>query len=245
MKSTQRNNGRNSRRGGESGNAFYIILVGVILFAALMFVFSRSSRQGSGNMTSRQAEIAADGMMDYAQALERGVDRVMRQGCSETQINFVTTLNPDYPDNPDAPADKSCNVFDPNGGAITALANASFPPGVRVRPSGGSSLTDIGTWDSNSVLGHQDLVVWIGPLTEATCRKLNTMTGFTGDPPSILSGQAWEFGAENAGSIWGGSMIELGALAGRNAGCVNETEAPMNGLHLAQGYEFYTVLLAR
>jgi hypothetical protein len=234
------------RRNSESGNAFYIILIGIVLFAALMYVFSRSARQGTGNLTSKEAEITADGIAEYAQALERGVERVMRNGCSESQINFVTPQNADYPDNADAPPDKSCNVFDPNGGAITALPNTAFPAGALVRPSGGSSLTDIGTWDPNNVYGHQDLVVWIGPLSEATCRRLNALSGFSGDPPDIGSGQAWEFGdAAGGGGIWGGSIMEIGTLAGHNAGCVHQKDVPMNDLHLAQGYEFYKVLLAR
>jgi hypothetical protein len=203
------------RRNSESGNAFYIILIGIILFAALMYVFSRSARQGTGSLTSKQSEISADGIAEYAQALERGVERVMRQGCSQDQINFVTALNADYPDNADAPADKSCNVFDPDGGAVTALPNAAFGPNVLVRPSGGSSLEGIGTWDPNSPNGHQDLVVWIGPLPEAVCTQLNKRSGFDQAPPEISGYEGREWG--NAG--WGGSIMPLGTLAGHNTGC--------------------------
>jgi hypothetical protein len=229
------------RRNNESGNLFYIILIGIVLFAALMYMFSRSARQGTGNLTAKQAELSADGVADYAQAVGRGVERVMRNGCSEGQINFVTTENAAYPDNSDAPADKSCNVFDLNGGAITALPNAAFPKGAVARPSGGSSLEKIGTWDAGSASGHQDLVLWIGPVSEDDCTRLNKRSGFTSTPPEISAGNAQEWG--NTG--WGTSVMTLGTLAGHNAGCVKIKSEGQPATSVQPGYQFYYVLWAR
>ena len=43
-------NNRQDRR-SESGNIFAIVMIGVVLFGALMYTFSRSAKQGDGNLT--------------------------------------------------------------------------------------------------------------------------------------------------------------------------------------------------
>ena len=98
-----------------SGNAFYIILLGVVLFAALMFVFTRGAKQGVTGMTTRQAQLAADDIMTFAQQVQRGVDRVYANDCPESQLNFDQSYDAGYT-NAAAPADKHCNIFDPAGG---------------------------------------------------------------------------------------------------------------------------------
>jgi hypothetical protein len=233
-------------RRGESGNVFAIVMVGVVLFGALMFTFSRSARQGDTNLSRKQAEIAASDIMSYAQRVERGVARVMSgdRGCSESYINFVTPLYPDYPDNADAPTDKSCNVFDAAGGGVKPLPASGFGTNVAVRPSGGSALTGIGT-SGASPDDHQDLVLWFSNIGSTLCSELNRRNGFDSAAPEVDNGQAWEFGVENAGNIWGGSIIDLGALSGHNAGCVHAGGTPMNDLHLSTGYHFYYVLWPR
>lgn len=230
----------------ESGNAFYIILIGVVLFAALMFVFAKNARQGSGNMTKKQAEMNADGIMDYAQTLNRAVSRLMQSGnCSETSINFVTPVAPDYPDNAMAPADKSCNVFDKAGGAVTAQQADTLGSGLKIRPSGGASFRDVGTWDATTAAAHQDLVVWFGPLTLDICNRLNTMGGYSGTPPAIATAEAWAFGQLVGGGNWGSSNLDTGALAGKDSGCLNVTDVPSSGNYLDKGYQFYYVLWSK
>lgn len=102
----------------QQGNIFIIILIGVILFGALGYTFSRSASKGTGNLTKQQAKIAAQEILSYAQLLEGAVDRVRRKGCSENEISFENNVVSGYT-NPNAPIDKSCHVFDDNGGKVS------------------------------------------------------------------------------------------------------------------------------
>ncbi|MGH6740332.1 MAG: hypothetical protein ACREDY_15130, partial [Bradyrhizobium sp.] len=181
---------------------------------------------------------------DYAQALDRAVSRVLSANCSESQISFENAVDTDYPANPDAPVDKSCNIFDPAGGALAPIKPDAILTGIKIRPTGGSSLKNIGTYDALAATGHQDMAVWFGPLTEDLCNQMNTMNGYTGAIPTAASVEAWEYGAVNAGSHWGTTIVDLGALSGKTDGCVI-VPAGGDAAHLAAGYQFYHVLMAR
>lgn len=65
-----------SKANTQSGNVFVIILVAVTLFAALMFTFSRTGSQDTGNLTKQQAKIIAQEILNYAQLVEGAVNRV-------------------------------------------------------------------------------------------------------------------------------------------------------------------------
>lgn len=102
----------------QGGNAFIIILVGIFLFGALMFTFTRSGQKGSGNLTKQQSKIAAQEILNYARLVEGAVDRVRRNGCSESEISFENAVSIFSYVNTNAPLDKSCHVFEPEGGKL-------------------------------------------------------------------------------------------------------------------------------
>ncbi|MEM9470109.1 MAG: hypothetical protein AAF988_08090, partial [Pseudomonadota bacterium] len=102
----------------QSGNVFILILAGIILFAALGFTFTRSVNKGTGNLSKQQAKIAAQEILNYARLVENAVDRVRRNGCSESEISFENNIESGY-ENTSAPIDNSCHIFNDNGGKIT------------------------------------------------------------------------------------------------------------------------------
>ena len=101
----------------QAGNVFVIILLGVFLFGSLMYMFSRNAQQGTGNLTKQQANIAAQEILNYARLVEGAVDRVRRNGCSETEISFANDVVPGYEHTP--PARDECKVFDDAGGKVS------------------------------------------------------------------------------------------------------------------------------
>lgn len=240
-------NNQPRRRYHESGNVFAIVMVGVVLFGALMYSFSRGAKQGDGNLTRKRVEVIASDILAYSQRLERGVARVMTRSCSENFISFETAAIADYPANADAPTDFSCHVFHPAGGGMSPLQEASFGiTGLDIRPSGGSALSGIGTHNAGDPAGHQDIVVWFSGLSVELCQELNRRMNFTGAIPTIPDSQAWEFGQELIpDEHFGGTNIDLGGLTGSNGGCVHRNGAPSNAFHLAEGYSFYYVLYPR
>ncbi len=237
----------NAHAHGQSGNVFAMVMIGVVLFGALMYTFSRSAKQGTGNLTSKKVEVLASDMIGYAQRLERGFNRAMSNGCSETFISFEVAAEPDFPANPDAPADFSCHVFNPAGGGISPVPEESFGiTGLDIRPSGGSALSGIGTHDAGNAEGHQDVVVWFSGIPAELCTELNKRMNFTAAIPVVTDSQAWEYGQELiVNQHFGTTIIDLGALSGYTGGCVHRNGAPTNAYHLAEGYSFYYVIYPR
>tara|TARA_B100000686_G_scaffold327900_1_gene387276 strand:+ start:2215 stop:2541 length:327 start_codon:yes stop_codon:yes gene_type:complete len=70
------------------GNALFLILIAVALFAALSYAVTNSGR-GSAGVDREQAEIYASQILQQASALEAAVMRLtITGGCSDTDINF-------------------------------------------------------------------------------------------------------------------------------------------------------------
>ncbi len=234
-------------RQSESGNAVIFILVTIALFAALAYTFMRSGQTGQSNLTAGQAKLAAQEMIDYAQSLERGTQKLLSRRCAETELEYDITVMPDCGANADSPSDGSCSLA---GTAGANVAGQTFPaqPNMNVVVSAGASLEEIGVWDDNNGLVGQDIVVWFAPVDEKICRALNTILGNNFDPP-VLGGatQNWCFNDDigAGGNHFGTSgPYVLGALAGKRGGCFMQPD-PDAAFHTPQGYNFYYVLHAR
>ena len=103
--------------GKNSGNALFLILIAVALFAALGYAISNSARSGKTDTSTEKAQLAA-GVNDQCTAsINAAVLRLsMVKGCASDQISY------ELPDgtnlNPKAPTNKSCHIFSPLGGGV-------------------------------------------------------------------------------------------------------------------------------
>ena len=95
----------------ERGNALLYILIAVALIAALSYVVSRGQRGNTSTLTDQQARLAAQEIIDYGNDLANAVQKLRLRGCTDTQVSFENNIVTEYT-NPNAPADKSCHVFD-------------------------------------------------------------------------------------------------------------------------------------
>ena len=98
------------------------IAIGPILFVvALLAVLASAIAAGSGAFNSDTSEVKikaqATAILGYVDELQIGVDRVMSR-CPDTQISLANSVDSGYAENPLAPSDKSCHIFDVNGGGI-------------------------------------------------------------------------------------------------------------------------------
>ena len=98
------------------------IAIGPILaVVAILAVLASAIAAGSGSFNSDtsavKAKAQASAILEYANEVKLGVDRVLGKGCTNTQISFENPIVSGYV-NPNAPSDKSCHVFDVNGGGI-------------------------------------------------------------------------------------------------------------------------------
>jgi hypothetical protein len=223
-------------RAGESGNVFFLIMIGVVLFAALMFTFSKGARQGGGSISRKAAEVAAIDILDYVQSVERGTQRVLSKECSENDISFYVPTEPstaDFEHSPDSP-DK-CNVFNSAGGAI---GYQSPPPdsGATVwRFSGANAVPGIASTGN-------DLIIWLPYINESVCDALNARLG-AGDTPSQVAGTIDYAGFKGSFSGSGSIHDSAGNLDSRNSGCFRAgtiDHGPNDG-----GLHFFHVIYAR
>ncbi len=102
----------------QSGNVFFIVLLGVVLFAALVFVVSRSMRsEATAGMSKRQSELAAVDILSYGQKLEHAVGKLLQRGVSENDIDFTNIPVAGYDHVPPGTAEKM--VFQISGGGVS------------------------------------------------------------------------------------------------------------------------------
>lgn len=158
----------------QSGNVFLIILIGIAMFAALMFTFSRGIQQGTEGMTGREAELAASDIVSYGQQVQRGVERVISRGVSETDVSFANSVDTNYV-NLNC-SDNKCLVFHPEGGAVTWKAppqgvnytSAAYFIGPNRVGSADGVIINVGS-------AERDLVIML-PVSEHICTAINGLT---------------------------------------------------------------------
>lgn len=148
----------------EHGSAIVYVFIGIALFGALMFMFSRGTSQNTSAMTDQSNNISASALLEESNILETTAQKLLHDGCSEQELSFDI---PPYTANPNtnAPTDKHCHFFHPNGGKLNASAfnqnwvfssNAFFP--------------NMGT-------AAPELGAYLGNLDATTCQKINTLVG--------------------------------------------------------------------
>lgn len=227
---------RSGGGGGCSGNVFFLILLGVALFGALTYTFSRGVRQGGENVSGREADIAVSDMLSYGQKLERGVQRVLQKRFSETEVSFdhgtVAGSNA-------ACAQERCKVFSPEGGAASWTAP---PPGVNDGSDWivNAANTVKGVGCDTADIGCTDMLLILPMVDDGVCLKVNERLGNTnpaGAPPADADASV-DLTALFDGSFAYAKALDVtgGHLDGKTAGCFESG---------AGNYYFYYTLLAR
>ena len=236
---------KNKTQKNQSGNVFIVIFLAIFLFGALIYAFSRSVNQGTGNVTKQQAKIVAQEMLNYARLVEGAVNRIRQNGCSENEISFDNAVVSGY-SNPNSPTDNSCHVFDDNGGKVDFA-----PP-----PSNSTSLDwffDSGTYVRGLEGDNEaDLTIILPGINESICNNLNDLLNHSFTSPPIDNGNIFE----NADDKYVGTFIS-GAESDSITGHPSDNDCtpirPLCGVETAcfqeasgnQYYIFYHVLLAR
>ncbi len=185
------------------GNALFLILIAVALFATLSYAVTQSGR-GSGNVDREQKILAASEILQYAASVDQAIMRLqIINGCGDNEISFENINEPGLYINLNAPIDKSCNIFDQVGGGIRWQAS---PSEIRLDASLGQYKFKTGTTSLNlngiGVAGNGDLWLVItnspnfgktGARFVEVCREINKklgnpiFAGGLGDAPRIIS----------------------------------------------------------
>lgn len=173
----------------QNGNAIFIILVAVALFAALGYAFSNTSRTSTSFITGEEAKAYVNQIIAYGNEVKSAVKRLQLRGCSDTEISFENSFVSGYT-NGNSPTDRSCHVFDTQGGGLTYVAP---PEGILQKPS--PMTTEYGDWFFTgrvtiSGFGYTwddlPLTMILPYITLNACMQINQnleRTGFPGDTP--------------------------------------------------------------
>jgi hypothetical protein len=100
------------------GNALFLILIAVALFAALSYAVTQSGR-GGGDISREREEIAAAEVAQYIGQVEQALQRLrVISGCSDEDISFdqASWGHNNYTHTPVAA--ESCEIFHVNGGGV-------------------------------------------------------------------------------------------------------------------------------
>lgn len=104
----------------EKGNVLFLILIAVVLFAALSYAVTQSSR-GGGNANSESLKIKAAQLTQYGAAIKTAVMRMKLTGTDDAEFCFDTDLiaEPKWYDGAPGCADDGNKVFHADGGGAT------------------------------------------------------------------------------------------------------------------------------
>lgn len=184
-----------NRLSAQKGNAFFIVLLGIALFAGLSFVVSRSMRsETTERLSNREIKLAATEIIEYGSRFERTVSKLRRRGCSENDLNFEGNQDfsrtvddePFVYRNNNSPDDFSCHVFHPDGGnlqprlpvPIKATVNIDDLERDDMHPQSFKvTASRIEGHGSDSGPNGTDLILIIGRLTEGVCAGINAELG--------------------------------------------------------------------
>lgn len=239
------------------------IVIGPILFiVAILAVLAAAIAAGSGafngDISTVSAKAQASAILGYANEVKFAVDRLIAKGCTDTEISFENPIVSGYT-NPNAPSDKSCHVFDVNGGGITYQKPLSDWPDKSLDnqiyyghwlissrtciPGLGSSLGS-SCWSDG--IDNEHLIASLHYIHKEICFEINKMVGLQipvddvapTDPGCSLVGKFTGTYSDTVAldTSWPNTF------AGHVIGCYRASPGCGN---IGAGYHFYQVLIVR
>ena len=227
----------------DHGNALFLILTAVALFAALSYAVTNSGRGGSG-IDAEQREIQISQLLQYSAMLESTIQRLrIINGCSEAELNFD---NPDETGYTNGDYDSECSIYHPSGGGLSWInfeqtfnGGANF--GVPIVLAA-NEVDGVGT--TCAADSCVDLILVVNFADENSnslpmCNAINKRLGIDVSPPPVDTNIT--AGTKFTGSFTYNADLKVAGdvLLGKRSGCFQETTGGDND------YQFYHVLLAR
>lgn len=208
----------------QAGNALFLILIAVALFAALSYAVTNSGR-GGGGIDREQAALQASELEQSISQIRTAIQRLeLINGCSDTQIslhydsNGNSILDTDGSDtyyNPNSAGNFGCYVFHPDGGGLT-FPSITFATGGT--PFNGSNrIAGIGRDEADAA--SAELVIFYQGVPLGVCEAINANRDIPSPPPVSDRWLSPQF----AGT-YGTSYRIAGpsdAFSGKDVGCMN------------------------
>ncbi|MDB5478738.1 MAG: hypothetical protein JWM96_1233 [Alphaproteobacteria bacterium] len=181
----------------ESGNALFLILIAVVLFAALSYAITQSNR-GGGAPNRETSLISSTAITQYSSAIRTGITRMTLRNVDVASLDFTAPTDATAYAAAITANNTPNMVFHADGGGV------SFTPvdqNIVNTVSTTMSSTQNGNWyfKSTPVTGvataAADLVAFLDDLKKPLCESINlqingnkTIPVLTGTPAAIVAG---------------------------------------------------------
>lgn len=163
------------------GNALFLILIAVALFAALSYAITQSGR-GGGTISKEQSVISASQITQFPATVRTGVTRMIITGSQVDELDF------------DDAGTGANAVFATDGGGVTYQDPPSniggatawgFADVLATRNAGqgatkGWFISGIGT---DTAITGRDVFAWLNGLSLAICQQINKGLGLANTTP--------------------------------------------------------------
>lgn len=226
----------------ERGGILVYIFIGIILFAALAYAFSKGGETSGSSAPDKSAKLYATQIIGDVQVLRDSVQEALSKGCSETEISFDNDTVAGY----SFATRDMCKIFKnqtrstkwillPEKARDTSLSgsgsgeyNFTMWYFLKAYPGG----TPIGT-------ASNDIAV-VANVNQAVCEQINLLlTGDRAIPTMAYTGSSFASTAEGKKYVGSGSPVSVAAGDTIfNNICVKGTTAP-------EGYGFLYSLVDR
>ncbi len=199
----------------EHGNALFLILIAVVLFAALSYAITQSNRS-SGNVGRETNTISGTTIQQYATGVRTGIQRMMLRGVTDEELLFNDPAH--------YSGDTIHEVFHPDGGGV---AHQWADPNIV--ESGDhwyyyyQLIQYIGT-------GSPNLITALPNVKKSICEQINQQIHGTTSIPGDNAHRPLSDMLTPGGFIFKGTNIE-----GHAVGCIEASD----------GYLFYQTLVEK
>lgn len=183
----------------QKGNALFLILIAVALFAAVTYAITQTGRGGSSSAGKEQASIDGTRIIDYAGELQAAVTRLTINGCKESQLNFKSSQFNlgNYDNTVTTLTDGSCDIFNPAGGGVSFQKPPASVQALGISDyiiTGSIAISGLGTGTTGpTVQASETELMFISLVPKDVCVSMNNHLGIVnngfsnagpaGDPP--------------------------------------------------------------
>ena len=210
-----------STRQNEKGNALFLILIAVVLFAALSYAITQSNRS-SGNAGRETNTISGTTITQYTSGIRTGITRMLLRGTATADLEFHDPANYAAP--------FTNEVFHPDGGGVgyqttdPNVVDAVIPTGTHVTQNW-YFLVDKAVTNIATTTG--DVVAVLVDVKRGICEQLNQQIRGTTAIPNAMVAVPMATMSTDGGTAFAGTDI-----SGQPFGCIQASD----------GYVFYHVL---
>ena len=166
----------------QGGNALFLILIAVALFAALSYAITQSGR-GGGSIDRETQTLVAARIVQHIGAIDNAIQRLsIISNCSATEISFehANWGHSNYDHSPSASTE--CQIYHTDGGGLTfeTIDTSALHTSQSALSTFGQYAFSGGLWIYQADDTTVDLTLLIPHLTESMCMALQTQMGETG-----------------------------------------------------------------